>query len=140
VSVFAQQASTTSLIGRVTDTAGAAISNATVKAVEDGTHQTYTRQSNVAGLFYFELVQIGTYTITESLRDKLRPGDIYTHCFSGHREEVLEDGKLNPAHDGRPKTGHLLRHWLRIGKLLLVRGLPGLQGWLPSRFRLDRFA
>jgi dihydroorotase len=29
--------------------------------------------------------------------DKLRPGDIYTHCFSGHREEVLENGKLNPA-------------------------------------------
>ncbi len=29
--------------------------------------------------------------------DKLRPGDIYTHCFSGHREEVLESGKLNPA-------------------------------------------
>jgi dihydroorotase len=29
--------------------------------------------------------------------DKLRPGDIYTHCFSGHREEVLENGALNPA-------------------------------------------
>jgi dihydroorotase len=29
--------------------------------------------------------------------DKLRPGDIYTHCFSGHREEVLENGTLNPA-------------------------------------------
>ena len=29
--------------------------------------------------------------------DKLRAGDIYTHCFSGHREEVLENGKLNPA-------------------------------------------
>ena len=29
--------------------------------------------------------------------DKLRPGDIFTHCFSGHREEVLENGKLNPA-------------------------------------------
>jgi dihydroorotase len=29
--------------------------------------------------------------------DKLRPGDIYTHCFSGHREELLENGKLNPA-------------------------------------------
>ncbi len=29
--------------------------------------------------------------------DKLRPGDIYTHCYSGHREELLENGKLNPA-------------------------------------------
>ena len=31
------------------------------------------------------------------LLDKLRSGDIYTHCYSGHREEVLADGKVNPA-------------------------------------------
>ena len=31
------------------------------------------------------------------LRDKLRPGDIYTHCYSGHRLEVLPDDKVNPA-------------------------------------------
>lgn len=31
------------------------------------------------------------------LLDKLRPGDIYTHCYSGHREELTEDGKVNPA-------------------------------------------
>ena len=31
------------------------------------------------------------------LLDKLRPGDIYTHCYSGHREELLSDGKVNPA-------------------------------------------
>lgn len=36
------------------------------------------------------------------LRDKLQPGDIYTHCYAGHREEVLPDGKVNPAMvDGR---------------------------------------
>jgi len=29
--------------------------------------------------------------------DKLRPGDIYTHCYSGHRQELLDTGKLNPA-------------------------------------------
>jgi dihydroorotase len=38
------------------------------------------------------------------LRDKLRKGDIYTHCFSGHREEVMDNGKLNPAMvDGRKR-------------------------------------
>jgi len=31
------------------------------------------------------------------LGDKLRAGDIYTHCYSGHREELLENGQLNPA-------------------------------------------
>jgi dihydroorotase len=36
--------------------------------------------------------------------DKLRPGDIFTHCFSGHREEVLENGTLNPAmQEGRKR-------------------------------------
>ena len=35
--------------------------------------------------------------------DKLRKGDIYTHCYSGLRAEV-EDGKLNPAmRQGREK-------------------------------------
>jgi dihydroorotase len=37
--------------------------------------------------------------------DKLRPGDIFTHCFSGHREEVLEDGTLNPAMSAGRKRG-----------------------------------
>jgi len=36
--------------------------------------------------------------------DKLRPGDIYTHCFSGHREEVI-DGKLNPAMEAGRRRG-----------------------------------
>jgi len=35
--------------------------------------------------------------LPELLLDKLRPGDIYTHCYSGHREELLDDGKINPA-------------------------------------------
>lgn len=36
------------------------------------------------------------------LTEKLRPGDIYTHPYSGHREELLADGRLNPAmHAGR---------------------------------------
>lgn len=35
------------------------------------------------------------------LRDKLRPGEIYTHCYAGHRDELLR-GKVNPAMvDGR---------------------------------------
>jgi dihydroorotase len=37
--------------------------------------------------------------------DKLRPGDIFTHCFSGHREEVLENGKLNPSMVAGRKRG-----------------------------------
>ena len=47
------------------------------------------------------MVDFGQITKERSLDtlllDKLRPGDIYTHCFSGHREELLENGTLNPA-------------------------------------------
>ena len=31
------------------------------------------------------------------LGEKLRSGDIYTHCFSGNRRELLEDGTPNPG-------------------------------------------
>lgn len=31
------------------------------------------------------------------LSEKLRPGDIYTHCFSGNRRELLPNGKPNPG-------------------------------------------
>ena len=31
------------------------------------------------------------------LTEKLRPGDIYTHCFSGLRNELGPDGKVNPG-------------------------------------------
>jgi len=38
------------------------------------------------------------------LRDRLRKGDIYTHCFSGNRREVV-DGKLNPAMEAGRSRG-----------------------------------
>ncbi|HXJ40344.1 MAG TPA: amidohydrolase/deacetylase family metallohydrolase [Bryobacteraceae bacterium] len=35
--------------------------------------------------------------LSQLLTDKLRPGDIYTHCYSGLRHELDDSGKLNPA-------------------------------------------
>lgn len=40
------------------------------------------------------------------LEDKLRPGDIYTHCFSGNRDEVV-NGKVNQAMINGRKRGVL---------------------------------
>jgi dihydroorotase len=41
--------------------------------------------------------------------EKLRPGDIYTHCYSGHRDEVLDistpGAHLNPAMEAGRKRG-----------------------------------
>lgn len=46
------------------------------------------------------MVDFGTLTkernLSTLLLDKLRPGDIYSHCYSGHRDELV-DGKVNPA-------------------------------------------
>lgn len=47
----------------------------------------------------------GVRNINALFLDKLRPGDIYTHCFSGHREELLDSGKLNPAMEAGRKRG-----------------------------------
>lgn len=46
-------------------------------------------------------------TLLTLLADKLRPGDIYTHCYSGHRGELGEDGKVNPAMLAGRKRGVL---------------------------------
>jgi len=35
--------------------------------------------------------------LADLLTKKLRPGDIYTHCFSGLRHELTDDGKVNPG-------------------------------------------
>jgi dihydroorotase len=47
------------------------------------------------------MIDFGTLTkernLPTLLLDKLRPGDIYTHCYSGHRDELTADGKVNPA-------------------------------------------
>jgi dihydroorotase len=55
------------------------------------------------------MVDFGRVTATRNLNtlflDKLRPGDIYTHCYSGHRQELLETGKLNPAMEAGRKRG-----------------------------------
>jgi dihydroorotase len=55
------------------------------------------------------MVDFGRVSATRNLdmllRDKLRPGDIYTHCYSGHRDELLENGKMNPAMEAGRKRG-----------------------------------
>jgi len=55
------------------------------------------------------MVDFGRINATRNINalflDKLRPGDIYTHCFSGHREELLSSGKLNPAMEAGRKRG-----------------------------------
>ena len=65
------------------------------------------KAGNLSGLpVMVDFGQITSYRNIDTLfMDKLRPGDIFTHCFSGHREEVLENGTLNPAMVAGRKRG-----------------------------------
>lgn len=60
----AQLATTTSLVGTITDDSGAAIVGAQVTAVNEATTDTYTATTNARGSYTLPFVRIGTYTIT----------------------------------------------------------------------------
>ena len=57
------------------------------------------KAGNLAGLPV--MVDFGTLDKERNLKtlllEKLRPGDLYTHCYSGLRDELLENGRVNPA-------------------------------------------
>ena len=54
------------LTGTVTDTSGAVVSKATVKAVNNDTGSTYTAETSDAGVYYIPYVVPGTYTVRAS--------------------------------------------------------------------------
>ncbi|MGH9721782.1 MAG: amidohydrolase/deacetylase family metallohydrolase [Bryobacteraceae bacterium] len=72
------------------------------------------------------------------LLDKLRPGDIYTHCFSGHREELLENGKVNPAMFAARKRGIFFDVGFGAGSFYWYVAAPALQqGFAPDSISTD---
>jgi hypothetical protein len=60
----AQLATTTSLVGTITDSSGQVIPGAKVTAVETGTADTYTATANGQGYYSLEFVRVGTYNVT----------------------------------------------------------------------------
>jgi dihydroorotase len=72
------------------------------------------------------------------LRDKLRAGDIYTHCFSGHREEVMENGKLNPAMVAGRKRGIIFDIGFGAASFYWYVAVPAYQaGFQPDSISTD---
>src|SRR5690349_20819381 len=63
-SVFGQIASTTSLVGTVTDPHGASIVGAKVTAVNHGTRDTYNATTNDRGYYSIEFIRVGVYDLT----------------------------------------------------------------------------
>ncbi len=71
------------------------------------------------------------------LEEKLRPGDIYTHCYSGHREELV-DGKVNPAMINGRKRGILFDVGHGGGSFYWNIAIPAIkQGFLPDVISTD---
>ena len=64
INARAQLATTTSLVGTVSDTSGKVIPDARVTAVETGTLDTHTTTTNDQGYYTFEFVRVGNYSIT----------------------------------------------------------------------------
>jgi dihydroorotase len=80
----------------------------------------------------------GERTLDTLLRDKLRSGDIYTHCYSGHRAELLDDGKLNPGMVAGRKRGVLFDIGHGGGSFYWNIAVPAFkQGFLPDTISTD---
>jgi dihydroorotase len=72
------------------------------------------------------------------LMDKLRSGDIYTHCYSGHREELLPDGKVNPAMFAGRKRGIFFDVGFGAGSFYWYVAVPAMQqGFAPDSISTD---
>ncbi len=77
-------------------------------------------------------------TLDALLRDKLRQGDIYTHCYSGHRAELLADKKLNPAMWAGRKRGILFDVGHGGGSFYWNVAVPAFkQGFYPDTISTD---
>lgn len=72
------------------------------------------------------------------LTERLRPGDIYTHCYSGLRNELLPNGKVNPGMiDGR-KRGVIFDVGHGGGSFAWRVAVPAIeQGFLPDSISTD---
>jgi dihydroorotase len=76
--------------------------------------------------------------LAELVTKKLRPGDIYTHCYSGLRGELTSDGKLNPGMWEGRKRGVLFDVGHGGGSFSWGVAVPAIrEGFLPDTISTD---
>jgi dihydroorotase len=79
-----------------------------------------------------------TRPLADLLTKKLRPGDIYTHCYSGLRHELLDDGQLNPGMSEGRKRGVIFDVGHGGGSFAWRIAVPAIkQGFLPDSISTD---
>jgi dihydroorotase len=76
--------------------------------------------------------------LQQLLESKLRPGDIYTHMYSGLRDELLESGQVNPGMMAGRKRGVIFDVGHGGGSFLWRVAVPAIkQGFLPDSISTD---
>jgi dihydroorotase len=76
--------------------------------------------------------------LSELVTRKLRPGDIYTHVYSGLRNEQMESGKVNPALWEARKRGVIFDVGHGGGSFLWRIAVPAVkEGFLPDSISTD---
>ena len=102
------------------------------QAVEAGT------KANIPVMVDFGTNHPNERPLSDLLTKKLRPGDIYTHVYSGLRNEQVESGKLNPAiWEGR-KRGVIFDVGHGGGSFLWRLAIPAMkEGFVPDSISTD---
>ncbi|HEX4948684.1 MAG TPA: amidohydrolase/deacetylase family metallohydrolase, partial [Blastocatellia bacterium] len=76
--------------------------------------------------------------VSELVTKKLRPGDIYTHLYSGLRNEFLENGQPNPGLVEGRKRGVIFDVGHGGGSFLWRVAVPGMKaGFVPDSISTD---
>ncbi len=76
--------------------------------------------------------------LSELVTRKLRPGDIYTHMYSGLRDEQVESGKVNPAIWEARKRGVIFDVGHGGGSFFWRIAVPAVEeGFLPDSISTD---
>ena len=91
-----------------------------------------------SGYGRFRLRPPGAPTRSNCSPAKLRPGDIYTHCYSGLRHELDDSGKVNPGMIEGRKRGVIFDVGHGNGSFAWRVAVPALkQGFLPDSISTD---
>src|SRR5258708_24041966 len=65
---WGQLATTTTLVGNVSDSGGAFMSGVTITAVDEGTRERYSAVTTAEGYYSIQFIKAGSYAITASIK------------------------------------------------------------------------
>ncbi len=106
----------------------------TERAVEAGT------QAGIPVMIDFGRSEVPYLSLRTLTMEKLRPGDIFTHCYGGvsGREKVVEDGKLQGWTLEAQKRGIIFDVGHGGGSFLFAQAIPAIkQGLKPNSISTD---